>query len=60
MEIFLRADMNEYETAKLLLGALLASGEVTDPSEYRFLSGRLAELEETTGAVDATRSRRKN
>ena len=45
MEIFLRADMNEFETAKLLLGALLASGEVTDASEYRFLSGRLAELE---------------
>ena len=52
MEIFMRADMNEYETAKLLLGALLASGEVNDPSEYRFLSGRLAELEaQLTGAT---------
>ena len=45
MEIFLRADMNQVDTAKLLLGGLLASGEVTDPSEYRFLSSRLAELE---------------
>ena len=47
MEIFMRVDMNEYETAKLLLGALLASGEVSDPSEFRFLSGRLAELQAT-------------
>ena len=31
---------------------LLASGEVNDPSEYRFLSGRLAELEaQLTGAT---------
>ena len=45
MEIFLRADMNEVETAKLLLGGLLASGEVTDPAEYRFLASRLTDLE---------------
>ena len=45
MEIFLRADLNEIDTAKLLLGCLLASGEVTNASEYRFLAGRLAELE---------------
>ena len=50
MEIFLRADMNEIDTAKLLLGGLLASGEVTDASEYRFLAGRLAELEGPTAA----------
>lgn len=51
MEIFLRVDMNEYDTAKMLLGALLASGEVTDPSEYRFLAGRLAELQATSGGI---------
>ena len=45
MEIFLRADMNEFDTARVLLGALLASGQVTDPSEYRFLAGRLTVLE---------------
>ena len=45
MEIFLRADMSQTETAKVLLGALLASGQVTDPSEYRFLAGRLQDLE---------------
>lgn len=50
MEIFLRADMNEFETARLLLGALLASGQVTDPSEYRFLAGRLMELEVQTNS----------
>ena len=60
MEIFLREDMNEYETAKLLLGALLSSGEVTDPSEFRFLSGRLAELQDATGAATVTGAGRKN
>ena len=56
MEIFLRVDMNEYETAKLLLGALLASGEVTDPSEFRFLAGRLAELRALPDAAAPTRA----
>ena len=60
MEIFMRADMNEVETTKLLLGALLSSGEVTDPSEYRFLSGRLAELQAATDSVTATDTLRKN
>lgn len=45
MEIFLRAEMNQTDAAKVLLGALLASGQVTDATEFRFLSGRLKELE---------------
>ena len=52
MEIFLRVDMQEYETAKLLLGALLASGQVTDPSEYRFLTARLKELGTSIGTEE--------
>ena len=48
MEIFLLADMNQAESARVLLGGLLSSGEVADPSEYRFLAGRLAELEAVT------------
>ncbi len=47
MEIFLRAEMNQTEAAKVLLGALLSSGHVTDVTEYRFLAGRLKELEDT-------------
>ena len=49
MEIFLRAEMNQTDAAKVLLGALLSSGQVTDATEYRFLAGRLSELE----AIDA-------
>jgi hypothetical protein len=37
--------MGEYEAAKVLLGGLLASGEVSDPAEVRFLSQRLEALE---------------
>lgn len=43
MEILLLADMNETEAARVLLGALLESGQVTDPAEARFLAARLAE-----------------
>lgn len=45
MHIFLLADLGEHETAKILLGGLLASGTVTDPHEQRFLLGRLKALE---------------
>jgi hypothetical protein len=45
MHILLYADMGEVETAKTLLGALLASGTLSDPREIHFLSQRLRELE---------------
>ncbi len=45
MEIFIREDMNELESAKILLGGLLQSGRVTDPKEWHFLSEKLKELE---------------
>ncbi len=45
MEIFLREDMNETESAKVLLGGLLASGQVTDAHELRFLADKLERLE---------------
>lgn len=44
MHIFFREDMGEYEAARVLLGGLLASGTVTDPSEIRFLTERLEAL----------------
>ena len=44
MEILLLADMNELATARVLLGALLESGQVTDAAEFRFLSSRLGEI----------------
>ena len=45
MDALLAADMGEAETAKVLLGGLLASGQITDPHEFHFLKGKLDELE---------------
>jgi hypothetical protein len=45
MHIFLREELGEHETAKILLGGLLASGVVQDPRETAFLMQRLEELE---------------
>ena len=45
MKIFVLEDMGELESAKVLLGGLLDSGQITDPHEQWFLSNRLAELE---------------
>lgn len=44
MRIFLLEDMGESEAAAILLGGLLASGQVTDPREIHFLMERLKEL----------------
>lgn len=44
MEIFLREDMGEAETAAVMLGALIESGEVVDPAELRFLLERYESL----------------
>lgn len=46
MEIFMREDMNELETARIMIGGLLASGRVSDRAELSFLNGRLNEIEE--------------
>lgn len=45
MDIFIREDMNEFDSAKILLGGLLQSGQITDPKEWHFLSEKLKELE---------------
>nr|GEU28195.1 hypothetical protein [Tanacetum cinerariifolium] len=37
MDIFMLEDMNELDSARALIGALLASGQVTDPRELQFL-----------------------
>ena len=56
MEILLMADMNETEAARVLLGALLESGQVTDPAEARFLASRMAEMS-TTPAREGDRKK---
>ena len=45
MEIFIREDMNELETARVMIGGLLASGRITDRAELNFLDARLHEIE---------------
>jgi hypothetical protein len=44
MRIFILADMGEIESATVLLGGLLAGGEITDQKEIRFLTERLESL----------------
>lgn len=44
MRIFILEDLGELEAATVLLGGLLASGEVTDPKEIHFLTQKLEEL----------------
>ena len=46
MEIFIREDLDELETARQMIGGLIASGRISDPSELKFLDGRLHEIEE--------------
>ncbi len=46
MEIFIREDMNELDTARVMIGGLLASGKITDAAELKFLDGRLHEIEQ--------------
>lgn len=44
MTLILLAEMGEYDAARGFIGALLESGEITDPHEIKFLTGRLREL----------------
>jgi hypothetical protein len=45
MEIFILEDMDELESAKVLIGGLLQSGQITDAHEIHFLEERLKEME---------------
>lgn len=49
MEVFILEDMNELQAAKVMLGGMLATGQITDPEELRFLEGRLKALEDRLG-----------
>jgi hypothetical protein len=46
MHIFIHEDMGEYETARVLLGGLLASGVVQEPHELHLLIERLNQLKD--------------
>ena len=55
MHIFLLEDAGELEAARTLIGGLLASGEIRDPHEIRFLQERLEALERQEGRQGTTR-----
>ncbi len=46
MKIIVLEDMGEVEAAKILVGGLIASGEITDPYELNFLQNKIQVLEE--------------
>lgn len=45
MQVFILEDLGESESARVLLGGLLANDEVQDPAELHFLTERLKALE---------------
>lgn len=53
MRIFVLEDMGELESAKVLLGGLLASGKIVDSHERYFLGERLADIERRAGPAAA-------
>lgn len=58
MRIFILEEMGEIGSAKVLLGGLLANGEVTDPSELNFLTERLQAMETLEKQSSTTKNRR--
>jgi hypothetical protein len=42
MDLLLRADLGEMEDAKIILGGLIAAGQIRTPAELRFLEARLS------------------
>ena len=44
MEAFILEDMDQLDSAQLLIGGLIASGQITDPHELAFMARRLDEI----------------
>jgi hypothetical protein len=57
MRIFILEDMGEIEAATVLLGGLLAVGEVSDPAELSFLTQRLEALKNVEKSSPPSRFR---
>jgi hypothetical protein len=55
MQVFILEDMGEREAATVLLGGLLASGEVTEPTEIHFLTQRLEKLKSAGNSSDPSK-----
>lgn len=52
LQILVLEDLGELEAAKVLIGGLLASGEIRDPREIRFLEHKLDQLESRVAGRD--------
>jgi hypothetical protein len=56
MQIFILEDIGELESAKILLGGLLAGGEIKDERELHFLTERLKAMENDEKQTPATKN----
>jgi hypothetical protein len=56
MQIFILEDIGELESAKIMLGGLLAEGRITDEHELRFLTERLEELKNVENQTSMTKN----
>lgn len=57
MEVFILEDMNELDAARIMLGGLLAKGQVRDETERRYLERRLKSMEERASPQDSRKRR---
>ncbi len=58
MQIFILEDIGELESAKIMLGGLLAEGRITDEHELHFLTERLEEIKNVEIQTRLTKNRR--
>lgn len=58
MEVFILEDMNELDAARIMLGGLLAKGQVRDETERRYLELRLKSMEERANPQDSRQNKR--
>ncbi len=58
MEVFILEDMNELDAARIMLGGLLAKGQVRDEGERRYLEQRLKSMEERARSQSLPKSAR--
>jgi hypothetical protein len=59
MRIFILEDLGEIEAATVLLGGLLASGEITDPREIHFLTEQLERMKAVEKSSPPTENRQR-
>jgi len=58
MPIFILQDMGELESAKIMLGALLANGTVTDAHEIHFLMEKYQELQQLSAEQSSSAAKK--